>query len=1051
MASDDEVLDDASDDPTFATAGPRRSTFTPPQASQPEGEQASDATHDDDELANALAADLNRMASGSIPLPTPEPERAPAPEPTLAAPAPVPAPAPDPDPAPAPVSAPAAADGRPLWSLDLPEVEPDPSSSAAPSPAPAPAAPSFPTAPPAAPVLPPWASAPAPDPTQASPNPERPVRRSLPDEDLARLLGDPASHPGGTLDALEQLEQQMQLREQEAREFRAWEATMLAIGTPDAASEVERARPEFTGVLPPSSGSSTMMPPIPAPAPPLSTAPPLPTAPPEPTASPLPTPPMFAAPAPEPAFDAPLPAWDVPAPSATWSPEPEPEPPLAPVPPAPASVDPFLMGDPGVPLEDPAPTNFDWFPVAAPPSGDAPVVVEPPALIEPPPFGSPVGVAPQDTLEIIEAEVIEDDAPARAAAATSGPPAPMAAPFDFMAAPPPPGPTEAPGAFSFDDLLTGAATAEILDEELPRRAEPVLDARAEEFFVDQLPVSADEGVPTDTDSIPVIDQAFIEVELDDDVDETDRVGGPGITGPVAVTTAGVANAPGLASTPSGPISTVRIPEDEVVLIDNEPVRQRVFSIEDAGLEPTPIDHRVGRAARLFWLWFAANSSVLSLGLGAVIFTVGMSLRQSIVAVLAGVALSFFPLGLTTLAGKRSGQPTMIVSRATFGVVGNVIPALLALVTRIFWGGVLLWLVASSVTVVLVGAGLSGPFGDRQLLLLALGATVLIAVVIAFSGYPIIAVIQLVLSIVSTLLIIGLIVMTAGYIDIGTALSTPDGSWLLTVTGAVLVFSFVGLVWANSGADLARYQRVGSSGAASMLWGTFGATLPSFVLIGYGALLAASNADIAAGFVLSPLDTLASMLPVWYPIPLLAATVLSLLSGIIISLYSGGFALKAVGVNVHRSWAVVILAVPLAGLAFLFAFGITGGLTDLFRDVATTIAVPTAAWAGIFAAEMMIRNRRFESESLTRRGGVYADVRWTNLIGLLAISGIGFGLTSATVSWLSWQGYAFTLLGVPLDGDLAGTDLGVLVALVLGILLPIVAGIPAIRRQEETRL
>ena len=41
---------------------------------------------------------------------------------------------------------------------------------------------------------------------------------------------------------------------------------------------------------------------------------------------------------------------------------------------------------------------------------------------------------------------------------------------------------------------------------------------------------------------------------------------------------------------------------------------------------------------------------------------------------------------------------MVVSRATFGVQGNVVPAVLALLTRLFWGAVLLWLVATAVVV-----------------------------------------------------------------------------------------------------------------------------------------------------------------------------------------------------------------------------------------------------------------------------------------------------------------------------------------------------------------
>ena len=69
------------------------------------------------------------------------------------------------------------------------------------------------------------------------------------------------------------------------------------------------------------------------------------------------------------------------------------------------------------------------------------------------------------------------------------------------------------------------------------------------------------------------------------------------------------------------------------------------------------------------------------------------------------------------------------------------------------------------------------------------------------------------------------------------------------------------------------------------------------------------------------------------------------------------------------------------------------------------------------------------------------------MGLLVVTAIGFGLTTASLSWLSWQGYVFTLAGVPLDSTLAGTDLGVFAALLLGVLVPLVAGIPTIRRQE----
>ena len=485
-------------------------------------------------------------------------------------------------------------------------------------------------------------------------------------------------------------------------------------------------------------------------------------------------------------------------------------------------------------------------------------------------------------------------------------------------------------------------------------------------------------------------------------------------------------------------------DDAVV---TEPRSLPAFAVERSGKSATPVEARSGRAVRMFWLWFAMNASIVSVGFGATLFSLGMSLRQSLLAVLVGVAVSCLPLGLGTLAGKRSGQPTMIISRAAFGVVGNIVPALLALVTRIFWGAVLLWLLATSAAFVLIGAQLGGPFGYDQLVLVGLGAGFAIALFVAFFGYTMLARFQLVISIFSFILIIGLMVMTWSEIDLPTAVSVPDGNWLLAVTGAVLVFSYLGLAWAQSGSDLARYQRVGSGAGRSMVWSVFGASLPPFVLIAYGALLAASNPTLASGLLDRPLDVIAGLLPIWYPVPLIAAIALSLISGVVLSLYSSGFAIQGVGIGLPRHWATFVSGLLVVGLAW-FLTTLNVDLAGIFRDVATTIAVPVAAWAGIFAADTMIRNRLYHEESLLARGGIYPTIHWVNLPMFFVITGIGFGFTTATVSVLSWQGYLFPYLGVSVDSIFAATDLGVFIALLLGIVTPIIAGIPGVRRQES---
>lgn len=728
--------------------------------------------------------------------------------------------------------------------------------------------------------------------------PERPTRESVPIDLLAASLMEEASTPGNTLDVMERLERQLQLRQREAQEFSQWESSMLALGTPEAIAEVEDARSDFLDVL--SDGSANR-------------------------SEPMATHTFRVDEAPE------VDLSSAPAPMT---------PPISDIPPPP--------GHP--PVEEPRVP-----PLAEPPGPDEPPELEGPSVLH----------------ELVE-------------------PGALAAPVT-------------PESLDFDTLLSG----------------PLGTGN---------PESEPSGIG------------------DDEIGDTDRAF-PELVGPFPVTAEGVAILPDPPIATAEPIASPRIPVEQHVLLEERPSAPPVFRVEESSLEPTPIEQRVGRAARLFWLWFAANSSIVSVAFGGALLSLGMSLRQAVVATLAGVAISFLPLGLGTLAGKWSGQPTMVVSRATFGLIGNILPAVLALVTRLFWGALLLWFLAAGTAHILIGAELGGALSETQLTIIGLAIGFLLALVIAFFGYGLIARIQLALSIVSGLLVVGLVVITWPAVDISTALTVSDGPWILVVTGAVLVFSFVGLVWAVSSADLARYQRPASSGASSMLWSTFGSTLPAFLLIAYGALLAASDPDVASGLIETPLDTIALLIPTWYPIPLVAALALSLLSGIVITVYSGGFALQAIGATMRRSASVIVVGVALAAMALLLAFSV-GDFNRLLRDVATSLAVPVAAWAGIFAAEMMIRSRRFDSGSLLKRGGVYPDVNWVNLGMLLVASGVGFGLTTATVGWLDWQGYLFGALGIPLSGDLAGSDLGVFAALLLGILTPIVAGIPAIRRQEQ---
>jgi purine-cytosine permease-like protein len=523
--------------------------------------------------------------------------------------------------------------------------------------------------------------------------------------------------------------------------------------------------------------------------------------------------------------------------------------------------------------------------------------------------------------------------------------------------------------------------------------------------------------------------------------------------------------PELASRDSEPLPLIPVVptahEEQVVAHDDAPVEQaevavahipehrapRRFEPEAVDLEPTPVERRVGRASRMFWLWFAGTSSLISVGVGATLFVLGLSLRQLLVATLVGVGLSFLPLGIGTLAGKWSGQPTLVVSRASFGMLGNTVPTALALVVKLFWGSVLLWLAGSAAGSLATAEGwASDPVAPTAL---ALAVTVIAAVVVAYVGYDLVARVQLVLTIASAVLIALMVMATWRHIDLSRALAVPDALWTHVVTGAVLVFSYVGLAWAMSSAEVARYQRPRSSGAAAMLWATFGAGVPPFVLVSYGGLLAASDPTTAGRLAMDPVAALVSLgLPGWYPIALLLAVGLSLVSALVLTVYSTGFTVDALGVRLGRRWSTLVAGAVIAIAAGVLAATVSD-LSAVIRGVPTALSVPVAAWVGIFAGEMMLRTRRFHHSSLVNRGGAYPDWRWINLALLVVATAVGLGMVSSRLPWLAWEGYVFRLAGVDPEAGIGASNLGVIAALVIALFGVLVTALPAVRRQEAT--
>src|SRR3954449_7209359 len=120
---------------------------------------------------------------------------------------------------------------------------------------------------------------------------------------------------------------------------------------------------------------------------------------------------------------------------------------------------------------------------------------------------------------------------------------------------------------------------------------------------------------------------------------------------------------------------------------SEQVETRGFSVETNGLNVIADEDRRGRPRQLFWPWFGANISVLGLSYGAFALGFGISFWQAAITGLVGIIVSFLLCGFVALAGKRGSAPTMVLSRAAFGVRGNRLPSAPPGLRTVGWGAV----------------------------------------------------------------------------------------------------------------------------------------------------------------------------------------------------------------------------------------------------------------------------------------------------------------------------------------------------------------------------
>ena len=436
--------------------------------------------------------------------------------------------------------------------------------------------------------------------------------------------------------------------------------------------------------------------------------------------------------------------------------------------------------------------------------------------------------------------------------------------------------------------------------------------------------------------------------------------------------------------------------------------------------------RGGKASSLFWPWCGANVSLLALSYGSFFLGFGISFWQATIAAFLGTVLSFLLVGVSSLAGKKSNAPTMVLSRAAFGVKGNLFPGLLSYLIFVGWETVLVSLATLATGTVFVRVGQL----DRDTaMILGFALSVALTVSAGVLGFSVIMKIQRYLTIITIAMTGVYIALTINKVNWDVVTSMKPGSAQGFIGALIFGATGIGLGWVNSAADYSRYLPRSVSSRSVIGWTVLGASVVPVTLVIFGAALSASSEDLAGAIANDPIGALTTILPTWYLIIFALVAILGLVGGAILNLYSSGLTLISLGVPVKRHVAASLDAFIMFIGAIYFVW-VADDFFYPFQGFLITLGVPIAAWSAMFVTDVLLRNR-YHQDDLYRTSGRYGAWNFKS-IGVLVIATIvGWGfVTNGFAGWLTWQGYFLAPLGGK-EGEWAYANLGVFFALLIG--------------------
>jgi len=438
-----------------------------------------------------------------------------------------------------------------------------------------------------------------------------------------------------------------------------------------------------------------------------------------------------------------------------------------------------------------------------------------------------------------------------------------------------------------------------------------------------------------------------------------------------------------------------------------------FHTEVRGFDHIPDTERNMTLPQVDLFWVANSVNLLSFALGALVIGQGLTLPLALAACVIGCVL-YALVAFGSIVSVRAGLPVNTLSRAAFGIRGNLVNALLSWVASVAFEVINTIFGVEALLALFDVLGWPHPGGYGKLLAVVL--QLILCGGIAVLGHATMVWFQRFFAVFvggALIMVMGNLVaaMAAGHIDWQHAVThaaLPPGGTVAALLTACAIIASNPLSFLFNGADWVRYLPTATP-SGKVFWHVFASSfIPSLALTLMGAISA------TLGDMSDPVAGLKPFMPAWLFVVYIFAVIGGSMANNVPTYYSSGLTLQAMGLGVHRNVATGcdVLVSTVIALYILFVQDFSTALNNFIA----LLVVWVGPFGGVWICDGYLRRGNIDwrgIHSTARAGGCYWGWHGFNTAGCMALLA---GMTAAFLTMRS------PLYDGPIATALGGADL-----------------------------